>query len=116
MPRQVFLATRDLVFRSKLARVVDAAGAEVTRDEAACELAVLEIESAGSTDRIKTLVARGTSVLGYGSHVRPDLLRSAREAGATAVANSQVEERLRELVGGAGRGTEAPAWSTYLTS
>src|SRR5436309_16035358 len=98
MPRQVFLATRDLVFRSKLARVVDAAGAEVTRDEAACELAVLEIESAGSTARVKTLVARGTSVLAYGSHVRPDLLRSARAAGATAVPNSQVDERLRELL------------------
>src|SRR2546425_7059838 len=94
MPKQVFLATRDLVFRSKLARVVVAAGAEVTRDEAACELAVLEIEPAGSTDRITRLVARGTPVLAYGSHVRADLLRTAREAGATAGPNSQVGERL----------------------
>src|SRR2546426_10843548 len=94
MPKQVFLATRDLVFRSKLARVVVAAGAEVTRDEAACELAVLEIEPAGSTDRITRLVARGTPVLAYGSHVRADLLRTAREAGATAGADSPAEERL----------------------
>src|SRR2546426_11501319 len=93
MPKQVFLATRDLVFRSKLARVVVAAGAEVTRDEAACELAVLEIEPAGSTDRITRLVARGTPVLAYGSNVRADLLRTARAAGATAEPKSQEEGR-----------------------
>src|SRR3989440_7510117 len=93
MPREVFLATRDLFFRSKLARVVVAAGAELTRDEGACDLAVLEIEQAGVTDRIATLVARGTPVLAYGSHVRADLLRAARAAGATAVPNSQSEER-----------------------
>jgi len=81
MPRQVWLGTRDLLFRSKLARVVAAAGAELTRDETACDLAVLEIEPADSTDRIATLVARGTPVLAYGSHVRADLLCAAREAG-----------------------------------
>jgi hypothetical protein len=98
MSRRVFLGTRDLLFRSKLARVVAAAGAELTRDEAACDLAVLETEQAELTDRIKTLVARGTPVLAYGSHVRADLLRTAREAGAVAVPNSQVEERLRGLL------------------
>ena len=98
MPRQVWLGTRDLLFRSKLARVVAAAGAELTRDETACDLAVLEIEPAGSTDRITTLVARGTPVLAYGSHVRADLLHAARAAGATAVPNSQVEAKLSELL------------------
>ncbi|HYU01158.1 MAG TPA: hypothetical protein VEK85_12320 [Gemmatimonadales bacterium] len=112
MPKQVFLATRDLVFRSKLARVVVAAGAEVTRDEAACELAVLEIEPAGLTDRINRLVACGTAVLAYGSHVRADLLRTAREAGATAVPNSQVEEKLQELLGAADPGPPARGQST----
>jgi len=107
MPRQVFLGTRDLLFRSKLARVVAAAGAELTRDEAACDLAVLEIEPAGSTDRIATLAARGTPVLAYGSHVRADLLRAAREAGARAVPNSEVEEKLRELLGAADPGPAA---------
>ena len=107
MPRQVFLGTRDLLFRSKLAGVVAAAGAELTRDEAACDLAVLEIEQAGLTHRIATLAARGTPVLAYGSHVRADLLRAAREAGATAVPNSQVEERLRELLGTADPGPPA---------
>jgi len=107
MPRQVWLGTRDLLFRSKLARVVAAAGAELTRDETACDLAVLEIEPAGSTDRIATLVARGTPVLAYGSHVRADLLRAAREAGARAVPNSEVEEKLRELLGAADPGPAA---------
>src|SRR2546422_2397990 len=65
----------------------------------ALPISVLEIEQAGLTHRIATLAARGTPVLAYGSHVRADLLRAAREAGATAVPNSQVEERLRELLG-----------------
>src|SRR2546430_16671431 len=90
MPRQVWLGTRDLLFRSKLARVVAAAGAELTRDETACDLAVLEIEPAGSTDRIATLVARGTPVLAYGSHLRADHLRAARAEGGRAVPVSEV--------------------------
>src|SRR5947208_2405358 len=76
----------------------------VGRVEVACDLAVLEIEPAGSMDRIAALVARGTPVLAYGSHVRADLLRAARDAGAAAVPNSQVEERLRELLGTADGG------------
>jgi len=38
------------------------------------------------------------TVLAYGAHVRPELLRAAREAGATAVPNSQVQERLAGLL------------------
>src|SRR5439155_1748363 len=70
----------------------------------AYRVAVLEIEPAGSMDRIAALVARGTPVLAYGSHVQADLLRAARDAGAAAVPNSQVEERLRELLGTADGG------------
>jgi len=92
------LATRDLLFRSKLGAVVTAAGAEVSRDEAACDLVVLELAGAGAAERIAALVRRGTPVLAYGSHVEVELLRAAREAGATAVPNSQVEERLRDLL------------------
>src|SRR2546425_12977600 len=43
MAKRVLLVTRDLLFRSKLGGVVAAAGAEVSRDEAACDLAVLEL-------------------------------------------------------------------------
>jgi hypothetical protein len=39
-------------------------------------------------------------VLAYGPHVRADLLRAAREAGATAVPNSEVERQLRVLLAG----------------
>ena len=98
MAKRVLLATRDLLFRSKLGAVVAAADAEVSRDEAACDLAVLELAGAGATERIAELVRRGTPVLAYGSHVQVELLRAAREAGATAVPNSQVEERLRDLL------------------
>jgi hypothetical protein len=98
MPRRVLLATRDLLFRSKLGAVVAAAGAEVSRDETACDLAVLELAGVGVMERIAELVRRGTPVLAYGSHVQGELLRAARVAGATAVPNSQVEDRLRDLL------------------
>ena len=98
MAKRVLLATRDLLFRSKLGAVVAAAGGHVSRDEAACDLAVLELGSPGATDRIGELVRRGIPVLAYGSHVNVELLRAAREAGATAVPNSQVEAQLRDLL------------------
>ncbi|HYL20551.1 MAG TPA: hypothetical protein VEU74_02230 [Gemmatimonadales bacterium] len=98
MRKRVFLATRDLLFRSKLGAVVAAAGAEVSRDQEACDLAVLEVADPGASERIVELVARGIPVLAYGAHVRPELLRSARDAGALAVPNSQVEARLRDLL------------------
>jgi hypothetical protein len=93
------MATRDLFFRSKLGAVVQAAGAAETRDEAACDLAVLELGVAGVEARIRALAGRGVPVLAFGSHVAADALRTAREAGAVAVPNSQVEERLRGMLG-----------------
>ena len=99
MGKRVLLVTVDLLFRSKLAAVVAAAGAEVTRDAEPCDLAVLELGGPAG-DRIGELVRRGVPVLAFGSHVRADALRAAREAGATAVPNSQVEARLRELLNG----------------
>ena len=99
MGKRVLLLTADLVFRSKLTGVVAAAGGEVTRDAEPCDLAVLELGGPAG-DRIGELVRRGVPVLAFGSHVRADALRAAREAGATAVRNSQVEARLRELLNG----------------
>lgn len=98
MAKRVFVAARDLMFRSKLAAVVHGAGAEVTRDEGACDLAVIELGGSGVGDRIRTLVGRGIRVLAFGSHVKAAELRMAREAGAVAVPNSHVEARLKELV------------------
>ena len=91
MAKRVLLATRDLLFRSKLGAVVAAGGGEVSRDEAACDLAVLELGGPGATERIDQLVRRGIPVLAYGSHVHAELLHAARQAGATAVPNSQIE-------------------------
>ena len=99
MGKRVLLVTTDLLFRSKLAGVVAAAGGEVTRDEVLCDLAVVEL-GGRADDRVGELVRRRIPVLAFGSHVRPDVLRAAREAGATAVPNSQVEARLRELLNG----------------
>ena len=97
---KVLLATRDLFFRSKLAAVAAAGGAEVVGvgDDVSCDLVVLDVEAPGAAERIRGLVERGVAVLAFGPHVRAELLRAAREAGATAVPNSQVEEQLRQLL------------------
>jgi hypothetical protein len=88
MAKRVYLATRDLLFRGKLG------------DEAACDLAVLELDAPGAADRLRRLVGRGVPVLAFGSHVHAEQLRAARDAGAEAVPNSQVEARLRALLAG----------------
>ncbi|HEV8398206.1 MAG TPA: hypothetical protein VGQ18_00055 [Gemmatimonadales bacterium] len=95
---KVLLATRDLIFRSKLGVIVQTAGAEATRDEAAADLVALDVEAPGAIERIRALVGRGVAVLAFGPHVRAELLREAREAGATAVPNSQVEDQLRRCI------------------
>src|SRR5689334_6324894 len=98
MGKRVFLATRDLLFRAKLAGAVAAAGAEVTRDEGTSDLVVLDLADPTALGRIGDLVQRGVAVLAYGAHVEADVLRAARAAGATAVPNSEVERRLRDLL------------------
>ena len=94
----MFLSTADLVFRSKLAAAVAARGGEVVKDAGACDLAVIEMTIPGALERIRGFVAGGVPVLAYGAHVRADLLRAARDAGATAVPNSEVEQRLGALL------------------
>jgi hypothetical protein len=98
MPKRVLLATKDLLFRSKLGAAVAAAGGEVVKDPAGCDLAVVDIEIPSAVDRIRGFITSGTPVLAYGSHVLVALLRGAREAGATAVPNSEVERRLLALL------------------
>ena len=96
--RAVLILTRDLFFRAKLEAAARAAGAApVTNGEA--PLAVVELSGDAGVQRIRQLVAAGTRVLAFGSHVRADWLRAAREAGAVAVPNSQVEETLRRWLG-----------------
>src|SRR2546430_15481564 len=98
MPKRVYLATTDLLFRSKLDAVVHAGGAEVTRDEAACDLAVVELDLPGARDRIRKAVARGVAVLAFGSHGHAGWLRAARQAGAGGAPNSGLEGRLRGVL------------------
>jgi hypothetical protein len=98
MPTRVLVETRDLLFRAKLRTAAETAGADVVRDAAGCDLAVLDAQNAGAAERIRTLVGQGVRVLAYGSHVDAESLRIAREAGAVAVPNSHVEARLREML------------------
>jgi hypothetical protein len=97
---RVYLLTRDLVFRGKLGAVAGQAGGRVTRDPADSDLAVVEIGSAGWEDRIRDLTAARVPVLAFGSHVAAEALRAARALGAEAIPNSQVEQRLAELLRG----------------
>ena len=94
MVRRVWLQTGDLVFRSKLRAVVESVGGELG-DAGGADLLVIEAGSRGWEERVGEAVGRGVSVLAFGPHVGADLLRRARELGAVAVPNSQVEEALR---------------------
>jgi hypothetical protein len=98
VPKRICLLTADLLFRSKLGAVVAAAGGEVTRDEAGCDLAVIDVADATRAGRVGEFVGQGIPVLAYGSHVHPELLRAARDAGARAVPNSAVATALRDLL------------------
>jgi hypothetical protein len=95
---KVLLATRDLIFRAKLGAVVREGGGELVKDGETTDLVVLDVEASGAIERIRDLVGRGVAVLAFGPHVRAELLRAAREAGATAVPNSQVEDQLRRCI------------------
>ena len=96
--KRVLLECRDLFFRGKLQEIVRGAGAEATRDEP-FDLAVVELGKPTVQDRIRDLVQRGVPVLAFGSHVDAASLRAARDLGARAVPNSQVENALRDALG-----------------
>jgi hypothetical protein len=98
VPKRICLLIADLLFRSKLGAVVATAGGEVTRDEAGCDLVVVDLADSTRAGRVGEFVGRGIPVLAYGSHVRPELLRTARDAGARAVPNSEVAAVLSDLL------------------
>jgi len=95
--KRVLVECRDLFFRAKLQEVVRTAGAEPTRDEP-FDVAVVELGNANGAARIRELVQRGITVLAFGSHVDAAALRAARDLGARAVPNSEIENALRALV------------------
>lgn len=95
--RTVLLVTDDLFFRAKLASVVERYGGRTVRKGAA-SLAVVEVTGPATVARVRGLVAQGTRVLAFGSHVNATVLREARAAGADAVPNSRVEAALADLL------------------
>ena len=97
MGKRVLLQCRDLFFRGKLQAILAAAGAEAVREEP-YDLAVIELGKADAPQRITDLVARGVPVLAFGSHVDAAALRAARDLGARAVPNSEIEHSLRALL------------------
>jgi len=113
MPKRVLIVGADLIFKSKLRGVVAAAGGVVVREGEASDLAVVAAEAPGAVDRIRGLVASGLPVLAFASHVLAQLLREAREAGAVAVPNSEIEGRLAAFLTSAppapGSGAGGPA-------
>ena len=97
MAKRVLVECRDLFFRGKVQALLGATGAEIVREDP-LDLAVLELGKPGVEERIRDLVRRGVPVVAFGSHVDVDALRAARNAGARAVPNSEVESTLRALV------------------
>ena len=95
--KRVLVECRDLFFRGKIQDIVRSAGSEPVREEPV-DAAVIELGKPGVEDRIRDLVARGIPVLAFGSHVDAASLRAAREAGARAVPNSEMENSLRALL------------------
>ncbi len=97
MSKRVLLECRDLFFRGKLQAILTAGGAESVREEP-YDLAVIELGRGDAPQRITDLVTRGVPVLAFGSHVDAAALRAARDLGARAVPNSEIENALRALV------------------
>jgi len=95
--KRVLVDCRDLFFRGKLQAVLTASGAERAREEP-YDLAVVELGKPDVPQRIADLVGRGVPVLAFGSHVDAAELRAARELGARAVPNSEIETALRALL------------------
>jgi hypothetical protein len=93
----VLLVTRDLFFRAKLDALIELSGHTAVRSGPA-RYAVLEL-GAVTADELRALVADGVRVVAFGSHVGVQELREAREAGAQAVPNSQVEAAVRAMLG-----------------
>jgi len=95
--KRVLVECRDLFFRGKIQEIIYAGGAEPVREEP-YQLAVVELGKPGAEERIRVLVKRGIPVLAFGSHVDAAALRAARDAGARAIPNSQLETELRALL------------------
>lgn len=94
--RAVLLVTRDLFFRAKLEALVELCGYAAVRSGPARH-AVLEL-GPGALEQVRELVAAGTRVVAFGSHVGAEELREARQAGAEAVPNSRVEAAVRTML------------------
>ena len=62
MAKRVLVETPDLLFRSKLAAAVTAAGGEVTRDPAACDLVVVDLGPPDGLLLMRPLPALGAAV------------------------------------------------------
>jgi hypothetical protein len=99
--RLVLVETRDLVFRGKIEALIAAAGMAPLRSAEGASWAVVELSGEASIERVRALRARGLEVLAFGPHVQASWLRAAREAGAVAVPNSQLEAELRRWLAGA---------------
>ena len=69
--------------------------------EAGCRLVVVDLARSGVLDALPAVVATGTDVVAFGSHVDRTVLDAARAAGCgTVLARSEFFRRLEELLAG----------------
>jgi hypothetical protein len=93
--RKALVVTKDLFFRAKLTAALEQSGFSVSLCGSA-PVAVIELGTPNASARIERLVADGTQVVAFGSHLNTDGLKAARAAGAMAVPNSEIERVIRE--------------------
>ena len=91
----MLIVARDLFFRAKLEGLAQALGLQSVRQDPA-DLVVVEIKDENSVAQLEEWTRSGTAVIAFASHVQAQLLRAARQAGATAVPNSEVENAVRQ--------------------
>ena len=101
----------DLMFQSRIraaadalgfdARITDTAEAAISVVEARPDAVIIDLHAAGinAPATIRAAKDAGARVLAFGRHTEPQILRSAREAGADAVvARSQLVDELPRLL------------------
>lgn len=107
----LLIAVSDLMFQSRIQAAADAAGVASRIADSADALktalasgtsaAVVDIHDRefDAIDAIRNATTEGATVLAFGRHTEPALLRAARDAGAAIVVpRSQLVEDLAELL------------------
>jgi CheY-like chemotaxis protein len=107
----VVALSADLIFASRIRSAAEASGIELTLAKDPADfvqkiltikprLAVLDLDRRGLqvTDTVAAVKAAGVPILAYVSHVREDLIKEAKDAGAKVVARGFFAKNIANLL------------------